>query len=278
MQSIRTQGLKITQTTTKQPQPSLFTTLRSYQQTGRKALAVLLDPDKVEQDGFSAFLGRTLEHPIDFFLVGGSLVTEYTHREIIAAIRQQTDTPVILFPGNSLHIEPSADGILLLSLISGRNPEFLIGQHVIAAPLLKKSNLEILPTGYMLVDGGAQTTVSYISGTMPLPHDKPSVAACTAMAGEMLGLKLMYLDAGSGARRPVSPAVIKAVREVVDTPLLVGGGINTIEKAEAALQAGADLIVVGNGIEDNPDFLPELSALIKFSNRQLVALSSSGGQ
>ena len=230
----------------------------------------MLDPDKVEQNGFSAFLSRTLDHPVDFFLVGGSLVTEYTHREIIAAIRQQTNTPVILFPGNSLHIEPSADGILLLSLISGRNPEFLIGQHVIAAPLLKKSNLEILSTGYMLVDGGAQTTVSYISGTMPLPNDKPSVAACTAMAGEMLGLKLMYLDAGSGARRPVSPTIISAVREAVDTPLIVGGGLNTIEKAEAALQAGADMIVVGNAIETNPDFLPELSALINFFNRPLV--------
>lgn len=230
----------------------------------------MLDPDKVEQDGFSAFLRRTSEHPVDFFLVGGSLVTEYTHLEIIAAIRQETNTPVMLFPGNSLHIEPSADGILLLSLISGRNPEFLIGQHVIAAPLLKKSSLEILPTGYMLVDGGTQTTVSYISGTMPLPNDKPSVAACTAMAGEMLGLKLMYLDAGSGARRPVAPSIVAAVREAVDTPLIVGGGINTIEKAEAALQAGADLIVVGNGIETNPDLLPELSALIKFYNRSLV--------
>ena len=122
----------------------------------------------------------------------------------------------------------------------------------------------------MLVDGGAQTTVSYISGTMPLPYDKPSVAACTAMAGEMLGMKLMYLDAGSGARRPVASALITAVREAVDTPIIVGGGINTAEKAEAALLAGADMIVVGNGIEDNPDLLPELSALVRFYNRQVA--------
>ncbi|OIN60499.1 geranylgeranylglyceryl/heptaprenylglyceryl phosphate synthase [Arsenicibacter rosenii] len=249
----------------------MYATLRSYQQTGRKALAVLLDPDKVELGGFSSFLRRTLEHPVDFFLVGGSLVTEYTHQEIVQTIREHTDTPVVLFPGNSLHIEPSADGILLLSLISGRNPDFLIGQHVVAAPLLKKSKLEILPTGYMLVDGGAQTTVSYISGTMPLPHDKPSVAACTAMAGEMLGMRLMYLDAGSGARRCVSPEMIAAVREAVDTPLIVGGGINSAQKAEAALLAGADMIVVGNGIEANPDLLPELSALVRFCNRQIVA-------
>ena len=191
------------------------------------------------------------------------MVTEYTHYELIATIRAHTNTPVILFPGNSLHIEPSADGILLLSLISGRNPEFLIGQHVIAAPLLKKSGLEILPTGYMLVDSGTQTTVSYISGTMPLPYNKPSVAACTAMAGEMLGLQLIYLDAGSGARWPVSAAMIRAVREAVDLPIIVGGGINTPERAAAALEAGADLIVVGNSLETNPELLPELVAVVE---------------
>lgn len=224
----------------------------------------MLDPDQVEQDAFLTLLDQTARFPIDFFFVGGSLVTHYTHGELIAAIRQRSpETPVILFPGNSLHIDPSADAILMLSLISGRNPEFLIGQHVIAAPLLKKSGLEILPTGYMVVDSGTQTTVSYISGTMPLPHDKPNVAACTAMAGEMLGLQLMYLDAGSGARRPVSAAMIEAVREAVDLPIIVGGGINTPERAAAALEAGADLIVVGNGLEKDPHLLPELVAVVE---------------
>lgn len=227
----------------------------------------MLDPDKVEQDTLTTLLNRTKTHFVDFFLVGGSLVTDYIHKEVIATIRQHTTTPVVLFPGNPLHIEPSADAVLFLSLISGRNPEFLIGQHVIAAPLLKKSGLEILPTGYMLVDCGAQTTVSYVSGTMPLPYDKPSVAACTAMAGEMLGLQLLYLDAGSGALRPVSPSMIAAVRAVVDTPLVVGGGINTGEKAYEALNAGADVIVVGNGIEENPDLLPHLSTVIHEFNK-----------
>jgi len=226
----------------------------------------LLDPDKVGQDAFEELLIRCVEHQVDFFFVGGSLITNFALSEVIASIRAYTPIPVILFPGNSLHIEPSADAILLLSLISGRNPEFLIGQHVIAAPLLKQSGLEILPTGYLLVDSGAQTTVSYISNTMPLPHDKPSVAACTALAGEMLGLKLMFLDAGSGARRPVSPEMIAAVRATVDTPIIVGGGINSAEKAEAALQAGADVIVVGNGIEANPDLLPEIAEV--FRSRQ----------
>lgn len=263
MQSIQEKALpKQSSISTTRPR-NLLTTLRNYKQTGQKGIAILLDPDKVEQDAFSALLTQSSHFPVDFFFVGGSLVTEYTHRELVAAVREHTDTPVILFPANSLHIEPSADGILLLSLISGRNPEFLIGQHVIAAPLLKKSGLEILPTGYMVVDSGAQTTVSYISGTMPLPHDKPSVAACTAMAGEMLGLQIIYMDAGSGARWPVSAAMIRAVREAVDLPIVVGGGINTPERAATVLQAGADLIVVGNSLETNPNLLPELVAVVE---------------
>ncbi|WP_080237487.1 geranylgeranylglyceryl/heptaprenylglyceryl phosphate synthase [Spirosoma rigui] len=256
--------------TTKRQQHNLLISLRSRKASGQKSLAVLLDPDKVGQDSFISLLNRTASYPVDFFLVGGSLVTEYVHKEVIATIRRHSSTPVVLFPGNPLHIEPSADAVLFLSLISGRNPDFLIGQHVIAAPLLKKSGLEILPTGYMLVDSGTQTTVSYISGTMPLPHDKPGVAACTAMAGEMLGLQLMYLDAGSGAARPVSPAMITAVREVIDTPLIVGGGIDTGEKAYEALKAGADMIVVGNGIERDPDLLPQLSTVIHEFNRSVI--------
>lgn len=247
-----------------------MTTLRDYKLSGRKAFAVLLDPDKVEQDKLSELLIRTTDYPVDFFFVGGSLVTDYVHKEVIETIRRQSETPIILFPGNPLHIEPSADAILFLSLISGRNADFLIGQHVIAAPLLKKSGLEILPTGYMVVDSGTQTTVSYVSGTMPLPYDKPGVAACTAMAGEMLGLQLMYLDAGSGARRPVSPDMIAAVRAVIDVPLIVGGGINSGEKAYQALKAGADLIVVGNGIEQDPDLLPQLSAVVQEFNKSVV--------
>lgn len=237
---------------------------------GRKSFAVLLDPDKVEQDALVDLLIRTKDHPVDFFLVGGSLVTEYIHQEVIALVRRYTDVPIILFPGNPAHIDPTADAILFLSLISGRNPEFLIGQHVIAAPLLKKSGLEIMPTGYMLVDSGTQTTVSYISGTMPLPHDKPGVAACTAMAGEMLGLQLVYLDAGSGASRPVPAEMIVAVREAVDLPIVVGGGINSGEKAYLALKAGADLIVVGNGIERDPELLPQLSAVVRELNQSVV--------
>ncbi|MBO0950076.1 geranylgeranylglyceryl/heptaprenylglyceryl phosphate synthase [Fibrella forsythiae] len=256
--------------TTKKPRINLSAILNSYKESGRKSFAVLLDPDKVGQYDFTETVSRAVAHQADFFFVGGSLITDYVQHEMIVAIRKQTDTPVIIFPGNSLHIDVSADSLLLLSLISGRNPDLLIGQHVIAAPLLKRSGLDIVSTAYMLVDAGAQTTVSYISNTMPLPHDKPGVAACTAMAGELLGLKLTYLDAGSGARRPVPATLIAAVREAVDTPIVVGGGINSGEKAYEALKAGADLIVIGNGIEQNPDLLPEIAAAVSSFNTKPV--------
>jgi putative glycerol-1-phosphate prenyltransferase len=157
----------------------------------------------------------------------------------------------------------------LLSLISGRNPDFLIGQHVVAAPILKKSRLEIISTGYMLVDCGKQTTVSYISNTTPIPHDKPSVAACTAIAGEMLGLKALYLDGGSGAMYPVSNKMISMVKRSTDVPLIVGGGINTVQKALEALTAGADMIVIGNGIEKDPNLLVEVSERIIEMNKSI---------
>ncbi|KQS32952.1 geranylgeranylglyceryl/heptaprenylglyceryl phosphate synthase [Dyadobacter sp. Leaf189] len=232
----------------------------------RKSFAVLLDPDKVNLSTFPKFLEYAAGHGVDFFFVGGSLITNYAIDKLISAIHEYTDIPAILFPGSSLHIDPSADAILLLSLISGRNAELLIGQHVIAAPLLKRSNLEVLPTGYMLVESGKLTTVSYISGTTPLPRDKPGIVACTAMAGEYLGLKNIFLDAGSGAQFPVPGEIIAAVRGAVGTPIIVGGGINSYEKADIALGSGADVIVVGNGIEQNPELLPEIAACVHAYN------------
>jgi putative glycerol-1-phosphate prenyltransferase len=243
--------------------PPVLEQVLSLKKQGRKAFAVLLDPDKISLDTFPALLDRAVAHGVDFFFVGGSLITNYALGEVIAEIKRRTAIPVVLFPGSNLHIEPSADAILFLSLISGRNPEFLIGQHVVAAPIVRRSGLEVLPTAYLLVDAGVQTTVSYISNTTPLPADKPGVAACTAMAGEMLGLRLTYLDAGSGAKRPVPPELIAAVRQSVETPIIVGGGINSARKAADALEAGADVLVVGNGIEQNPDLLPEIAGVVK---------------
>jgi putative glycerol-1-phosphate prenyltransferase len=176
-------------------------------------------------------------------------------------LKANSDIPVVLFPGGNHHIEPAADALLLLSLVSGRNPEFLIGQHVVAAPLLKRSGLELLSTGYILIDGGAPTTVSYVSNTQPIPADKAGIAASTALAAEQLGHKLIYLDGGSGAKTPVPPRRIAAVRREVAAPLIVGGGIRTAEAAAAAWQAGADIVVVGNAAEEDPNRLAEIGAV-----------------
>jgi phosphoglycerol geranylgeranyltransferase len=248
----------------------LYNKLVQNKTKGYKSFAVLLDPDKLDEESCIKLVNLGLESKIDYFFVGGSLLTNYNLTSLINIIKKNSKIPVVLFPGSYLQIDNSADAILLLSLISGRNPDYLIGQHVTAAPILKKSKLEIFPTGYMLVDCGKQTTVSYISNTTPIPHDKPSVAACTAMAGEMLGLKLLYLDGGSGAQIPVSPKMINAVRKSVEIPIIVGGGINTPEKALEALNAGADLVVIGNGIEKNTNLLIEVSEQINALNKVLA--------
>lgn len=258
-------NLRIT-TTTRMRLTTLYDTFSERRRRGQKSLAVLLDPDQLDEASCQHLLELATVNPINYFFMGGSLVMNAHQASLIAFIKSRSKVPVILFPSHSLHLDAQADGILLLSLISGRNPEFLIGQHVIAAPLLRASAIQILSTGYMLVETGRQTTASYMSGTTPLPYDKPGIAACTAMAGEQLGLRLMFLDGGSGARYPVPPAMIQAVRGVVEVPLLVGGGINTVEKARDALAAGADVIVVGNQIEKEPAFLTALSKAIQEFN------------
>jgi putative glycerol-1-phosphate prenyltransferase len=169
---------------------------------------------------------------------------------------------VVLFPGDNLQINSHADAILFLSLISGRNPDLLIGKHVISAPILKDSGIEVVSTGYMLIDGGTPTSVSYMSNTTPIPANKRDIAVCTAMAGEMLGLKLIFMDAGSGALNPVGENMISAVKKSIDIPLIVGGGIRSAEKAKAAFEAGADVVVVGNAIESNKDLIREIAQII----------------
>jgi putative glycerol-1-phosphate prenyltransferase len=190
---------------------------------------------------------------------------------VVKQIKDNVSIPVILFPGSSLQIDANADAILFLSLISGRNPDLLIGQHVVAAPILKNNKLEVIPTGYVLINSGKTTSVAYISNTIPIPDDKYSLAACTAMAGEMLGLRLIYLDAGSGAEREINSKMITAVRKAVDVPLVVGGGINTSQKALNALEAGADLIVIGNALEKDPKLLIEISDKVYDWNQSIEA-------
>ncbi|MFT6827163.1 MAG: phosphoglycerol geranylgeranyltransferase [Roseivirga sp.] len=236
---------------------------------GKKSLALLVDPDDLNEGGMMAIVNAAIENKVDYFLVGGSLITSNNLESVVDSIKAFSSIPCILFPGNAIQIHPEADAILFLSLISGRNPELLIGQHVVAAPVLKRSNLEIIPTGYMLIHSGRPTSVSYMSNTQPIPNDKPSLAISTAMAGEMLGLKCIYMDAGSGALDPVSAKVIKSVKRNIDIPLIVGGGLNSKRKAQEALEAGADMIVIGNGAQKNLSLLAEVSDVIQYLNEAL---------
>jgi phosphoglycerol geranylgeranyltransferase len=248
---------------------SVLDTLRTKAKQGRKSIAVLVDPDKVEDPTkLQHLINLASENCIDYFFVGGSLITTTNLAEVVKQIKDSVKIPVVLFPGNSIQIEPTADAILFLSLISGRNPELLIGQHVIAAPIIKNTRLEVIPTGYMLVNSGRTTSVAYISNTTPIPDDKYSLAACTAMAGEMLGLQSIYMDAGSGAEKEISARMIGAVRKSVSIPLIVGGGINTSRKAITALEAGADMIVIGNALEKDPELLMQISDQVYEWNKQ----------
>lgn len=232
-----------------------------------KKLAVLVDPDKQSVDSLLALIELAVNAKTDFFFVGGSLILENRFEETIATIKKHCNIPVVIFPGNNYQISKRADAILFLSLISGRNAEYLIGQQVVAAPLVKEADLEVVSTGYILIDGGRISTTSYMTQTVPLPNDKPDIAVATAMAGEMLGMKAIYLEAGSGANHCVSSFVIKAVKQNVALPLIVGGGIRTAEQAEEIAKAGADVIVVGNVLEKEPELLMEISLAVHSCNK-----------
>jgi putative glycerol-1-phosphate prenyltransferase len=240
-----------------------------YQQKANtnKAFAVLIDPDKLNEQALSDTIQLAIDAKVDYFFVGGSLVVTDTLDKVVTTIKAACSIPVVLFPGSPDQITPNADALLYLSLISGRNPELLIGQHVISAPFVRQSGLEIIPVGYMLVDGGTPTTVSYISNTNPIPANKNDIASCTAMAGEMLGLKVIYMDAGSGAQTAVPSAMIQEVSKYIKIPLIIGGGITTAAKAKENCLAGADIIVVGNAVEKDPALISEIAAAIHSLNK-----------
>jgi phosphoglycerol geranylgeranyltransferase len=242
---------------------SLLKKILKARQEGDKQLAVLIDPDETEGAGLDRLIDISVNARVDFFFVGGSLLVKDGVEACLRSVRERCDIPLVLFPGSVMQVSALADGILFLSLLSGRNPDLLIGQHVVAAPYVKKAGLEVLPTGYLLIDGGRPTTVSYMSQTAPIPADKPDIAATTALAGELLGFRLMYLDAGSGAMQAIPPDIIRAVRNAISLPLIIGGGIRTPEQAAMAAQAGADLIVVGNVLEKEPGLLSELAGAIR---------------
>jgi phosphoglycerol geranylgeranyltransferase len=226
----------------------------------KKGFAVLIDPDKQDQLSLQKLVDRFKDSPPDLILVGGSLLFSPIE-DTVSFLKDKSDLPVYLFPGDISQITEKADGIFLLSLVSGRNPDFLIGNHVIAAPRLKKSGLHILPTAYMLIENGHSTSVEYVSNTRPIPFGKTDLAVATALAGEMLGMKQVYLEAGSGAAKSVGIDMISAIKQAVDLPLIVGGGIRTVQEAENAYNAGADLIVIGTQLEKDPEQLSDFAAL-----------------
>ena len=226
---------------------------------GKKQFAVLVDPDKYTDEGLKSLASLAVASGVDFLMVGGSLLIKDRLDDSVRVLKEHCDLPVVLFPGSALQLSPRADAILLLSLISGRNPDLLIGQHVIAASYLKSSGLEVLSTGYMLIESGNHTTARYISNTQPIPSDKDDIATCTAMAGEMLGMKMIYMDAGSGAAQPIPVSMIRSVREKISIPLIIGGGIRSADAAIERCRAGADVIVVGNAIESDHQLIREIS-------------------
>lgn len=242
----------------------IYDALSRAQRLNEKQLAVLIDPDKTQRDSILNLVELANQGGVSYFFWGGSLVNEMQAEYYLSFLRAHTELPIVLFPGSIYQLSGQADALLFLSMISGRNPELLIGQHVLAAPRIKKLELEVIATGYMYIDGGRPSSVGYMSNTQPIPADKPEIARATALAGKYLGHKVIYMDAGSGARFPVSRSMIKGVRkEIGDMPLIVGGGIRTAEHAAQAYSAGADLIVVGNSLEEHPELLPELTAVVR---------------
>ncbi len=240
----------------------LYAQLVAAKAVGEKRLAILLDPGKMPRRQLDQTVDLAQECGVHYLFIGGSLVVNDLLDGMLAHIRERCSIPLVLFPGSSFQLSYRADALLFLSLISGRNPELLIGQHVISAPFLKMSPLEIISTGYLLIDGGVQTAVQYMSNTYPIPSNKNDIAVCTALAGELLGLKMIYLEAGSGAKFPVPVPMIEAVRAAVNVPLLVGGGIRTARQAAERLQAGADVLVVGNAVEHDPGLIREIQAAV----------------
>ena len=248
---------------------TLYNKIQERKSAGKKSFAVLIDPDKVNVATTEQLVSLAVDGGIDYFFVGGSLVVTDHLDECIQQIKSACNIPVLLFPGSPSQISKHADALLYLSLISGRNADMLIGQHVVSAPFVKKSGLEIISTGYMVIDGGASTTVSYISNATPIPSDKPDIALCTALAGEMLGMKIIYMDSGSGAKKAISEEMISTVAKNIEVPIIVGGGIRDAEKAYLNCKAGADVIVVGNAIEKAPSLISEMAAAIH-SQSQVV--------
>lgn len=229
---------------------------------GKKKLAVLIDPDNYDESKLKNLLEKAVTNKVSYLLVGGSLLHKNQFHATVEFLKQNSNIPVIIFPGNSFQVSKKADGILFLSLVSGRNPAYLIGEQVIAAPAVQQAEIEVIPTAYILVEGGKISATSYITQTIPIPAQKPEIAATTALAASFLGMKTVYLEAGSGAEIPVNTKVIVAVKQIVNLPLMVGGGITNANAVSRAFNAGADIVVIGNILETNPEVLDEIGEIM----------------
>lgn len=229
----------------------IYNKILSAKLKGKKLLAVLLDPDKLDLSQVSETVININQSKVDFIFVGGSTVKNGITDRFVKELKKITKIPLVLFPGDYSQITKNADAVLFLSLLSGRNPEYLIEQQIKSVPLLKNSNLEIIPTGYILVDGGVETAVQRVSKTQPISQRDINEIVQTACAGMYLGNKLIYLEAGSGAKDSVKPEIVRAVKENINIPLIVGGGIRTNKQLEEIYYNGADLIVVGTAFEEN---------------------------
>lgn len=241
---------------------SILEEITEKKAAGKKQLAVLIDPDKFTDEVAERFISSVAKAKPDYIFVGGSLTASSTD-EAIRRIKENTDIKVVLFPGNSTQLSDKADAMLMLSLISGRNADFLIGQHVVAAPFIKKSGIECIATGYMLIESGTTTSVEYISNTRPIPREKNDIAVATAIAGELLGNKAIYLEGGSGAKMPVPAPMIKAVRRSVSLPVIVGGGLRSEDDIKNALEAGADIVVIGTSLESDPEKMIKFAEIVR---------------
>lgn len=247
----------------------IYQDLQKRKQQGKSGFAVLVDPDKVAPSDMQHLAELCNDAGVDYIFMGGSLVVDHQLEVCIQRFKAESNIPIVLFPGSPAQVTPYADALLYLSLISGRNAELLIGQHVVSAPAVRASGLEVISTGYMVIDGGVPTTVSYMSHSAPIPANKPDIALCTAWAGELQGKHVIYMDAGSGAANPISEEMIQKVSAHIDIPLIVGGGITEPEKVYRNCQAGSNIVVVGNAIEKDPLLIRDLVQATKGSTSSI---------